>query len=123
VPREILVVDDDPLVRDYLRLKLEGAGYVITCACDGAEAIRVIASRRFDLVLTDLLMPEKDGFEVIGEVRRQQPEARIIAMSGGGSRSRMDYLDLAESFGAYPLRKPFSSSDLQCAIELVLAVA
>ena len=91
----VLVVDDDPSILEILRVRFSQAGVSITCAGSGAEAIEAIARTKFDAVVTDILMPVRDGFEVIGAVRRQQPNARIIAMSGGGRAARDEYLDLA----------------------------
>jgi CheY-like chemotaxis protein len=119
--RAILVVDDDPYILELIRIRLTQVGDSITCAGNGAEAIEAIAHTTFDAVVTDILMPVRDGFEVIGEVRRQQPNARIIAMSGGGRAPRDEYLDLARGMGAHAvLAKPFNDPQLTAAIETAL---
>ena len=116
--RSILMIDDNSQLRDLLGTALTKLGYVVTSAANGAEAFEAIAHSRFDLVITDLLMPEKDGIEVIGEVRRKQPAARIIAMSGGGRGSRDHYLQTAKGLGAHAiLGKPFSVSELSAVLD------
>jgi CheY-like chemotaxis protein len=115
------MIDDNPLLRDLLGGALTTMGYVVTSAANGAEAFEAIAHNKFDVVITDLLMPEKDGIEVIGELRRKQPEARIVAMSGGGRGSRDHYLQTASGLGAHAvLGKPFSVSELTAALDSVL---
>ena len=113
----ILVIDDNRQLRDLLGDTLSKKGYTVTRASDGAEAFAAIAQTKFDIVITDLLMPEKDGIEVIGELRRKQPSARIVAMSGGGRGSRAHYLEMATGLGAHAiLGKPFSVSELNAAL-------
>ena len=79
---EILVVDDNSAVRMAYRMLLTTAGHTVTEADGGAAAIAVLAQRGFDLVVTDLWMPEVDGFAVIAEVRRCRPELRVLAITG-----------------------------------------
>ena len=118
--RAILVIDDNAQLRALLGGALAKMGYAVTSASDGGEAFEAIARQKFDVVITDLLMPEKDGIEVIGELRKKQPEARIIAMSGGGRGSRDHYLSTAKGLGAHALLgKPFSVSELNAALESV----
>ena len=117
----ILMVDDNTQLRELLGGALTKMGYEVTSASNGAEAFRAISLNRFDVVLTDMLMPERDGIEVIGELRRMQPEARIVAMSGGGRGSRDHYLQTAKGLGAHAvLGKPFSMSELTAALDSVL---
>lgn len=112
------MVDDNPELRELLLVALSKMGYVVTSAANGAEAFRAIEVNRFDVVITDMLMPERDGIEVIGELRRKQPEARIVAMSGGGRGSRDHYLRTAKGLGAHTvLGKPFSISELTAALD------
>jgi CheY-like chemotaxis protein len=116
------MVDDNSELRDLLEDALTKMGYVVTSAADGAEAFKAIGAHRFDVVITDMLMPEKDGIEVIGELRRSQPNARIVAMSGGGRGSRDHYLQTAKGLGAHAvLGKPFSMSELAAALQTVMA--
>ena len=87
-PGRILVVDDDPSIRRTLELLLSRAGYQVTQARDGTEAVRLWREHGGDLVITDLHMPEKDGIQTIIELLSHSPTARIIAMSGGGQTKR-----------------------------------
>jgi len=117
----ILVVDDEPGIRDLLSLMLEAAGYTVTTAEDGIQAPKVLASQAIDIVITDLLMPERDGLEFITEVRKKFPAVKIIAMSGGGHIARDSYLRIAKNFGAHVLlEKPFSQSGVLGAVESAL---
>ncbi|MCL4796859.1 MAG: response regulator [Bryobacteraceae bacterium] len=94
----ILVVDDDAGVRQVLRSMLLPAGYEVEIACNGREAIQLLQTSRFDLVITDLVMPEQEGIETIKLLRRDFPSVKIIAISGafGG-----DYLRIAGFLGAH----------------------
>jgi len=86
------------------------------------QAPKVLANHGVDIVITDLLMPERDGLEFITEVRRKFPKVKIIAMSGGGHIARDSYLRIAKNFGAHVLlEKPFSQSGVLGAIDAVLA--
>src|SRR5258706_15101020 len=96
----ILLVDDDEQLRTMLSEVLKRAGHEVQTACDGNEAIRMYGRNPTDLVITDLIMPDKEGLEMIREIRRGFPTVRIIAMSGGGRNGPADYLALAERFGA-----------------------
>jgi len=118
------MIDDNAQLRDLLRTALTKLGYHVTSASNGAEAIEAIGKNQFDVVISDLLMPEKDGIEVIGELRRKQPQARIVAMSGGGRGSREHYLQTAKGLGAHALLgKPFSVTELSAALDTALAVS
>jgi CheY-like chemotaxis protein len=102
---------------------LESYGHSVVTAEDGIQAPKVMATRPIDVVITDLLMPERDGLEFITEVRKKYPKVKIIAMSGGGHVARESYLRIAKTFGAhYLLEKPFNQSDVLGAVETVLAM-
>lgn len=117
----ILLVDDDELVRTMLEITLTKLGHQVTGARNGKEALRLFAAEPPELVLTDMVMPDKEGVEVIGELRRLQPDLKIIAMSGGGRGDATDYLKVARLMGAkHTLHKPFSTADLVDAIAAVL---
>jgi CheY-like chemotaxis protein len=119
----ILVVDDEPGIRELLALMLEGAGHTVVAAEDGMQAPKILESQKIDVVITDLLMPERDGLEFITEVRKKHPEVKIIAMSGGGRIARDSYLRIAKNFGAHLLlEKPFSQSSVLAAVESVLVM-
>lgn len=111
--RSILVVDDEAELRDVVSRVLMDAGHRVTTAANGQEAIARVAQEEFDLVLTDVIMPERDGMQVITEVRKKQPRAKIVAMSGGGHIPRDQYLKIATGLGAHAiLEKPFSNREL-----------
>ncbi len=101
---------------------LEQAGHRVVLAADGAAGISYLKKKPFDLVLTDLLMPEMDGMEFITNVRRLQPAARILAMSGGGHISSNEYLKMASRLGAHEvLAKPFTEEKLLATVRALLA--
>jgi DNA-binding NtrC family response regulator len=120
----ILIVDDEPGIRELLGIMLETCGHTVATAEDGIQAPKVMASRQIDVVITDLLMPERDGLEFITEVRKKYPRVKVIAMSGGGHIARESYLRIAKTFGAhFLLEKPFNQSDVLGAVEAVQAMA
>ena len=120
--RSILVVDDDAPLRNFVKLALEKQGYRVASADDGRHASEVMGREKFDAVITDLLMPECDGIELITQVRRRFPGMRIIAMSGGGRIAREQYLRLAKGIGAHVLlEKPFMPLELFAAVDSVFA--
>lgn len=96
----ILVVDDDPTVRMIASEILIGAGHQVSEAADGEEALDQAAATSFDLVVLDMLMPNKDGLETIAELRRRRPPMRILAISSGGRMDPGQLLRMALVFGA-----------------------
>src|SRR6202163_2401344 len=78
----ILIADDDAEVRDILREALERAGYVTVAAADGSEALTALRSMQFDLLITDIAMPERDGLEMMEALRYERNSPKVIAMSG-----------------------------------------
>lgn len=122
--RRILVVDDDPGIRRALHALLSRAGYQVTQARDGSEAIRMWRDQGGDLVITDLHMPEKDGIETIIELMSQTPGIRIIAMSGGGQTKRLDLLGNAALLGAvFTVEKPFTLDEMMNTVKRALEAA
>jgi CheY-like chemotaxis protein len=120
----ILLVDDDLAFRSMLRLTLTQMGYEVTEAGEGEQALGLYAPALFDVVVTDLIMPGKEGIETIIALRKLNPAVKIIAMSGGGRVTTCDYLQIARQVGAKKLLvKPFSRDDIRNAIEEVLAVS
>lgn len=116
----ILLVDDDELLRRMLRLTLIKMGHVVIEAANGNDALRLCETEPPDIVLTDLIMPEKEGIETIRELRRLHPDVKIIAMSGGGRGSARDYLVIAKRLGAaHTLNKPFTNEELAGAIAAI----
>ncbi len=110
----ILIIDDDDQIRKMLRLTLNAAGFDVVEAQDGKIAMKLFhQDLTVDLVITDLIMPEKEGIETIIELRRDFPNVPIIAISGGGRIDPNDYLLLAKKLGAQiTLEKPFSRKDI-----------
>lgn len=118
----ILLVDDDEQFRTMLSVVLRRAGYEVRVAIDGIEASNFYRSHPTDLIITDLIMPEKEGLEMIRELRKDYPQAKIIAMSGGGRTGTMNCLEVARAFGAQQvLEKPFPHQEILEAIRGVLA--
>jgi len=117
----ILVIDDDFQMREMLGVILERKGYDVKTASDGKAAIQLQSKKPFDIVITDIIMPEKEGLETISELRRGYPQLKIIAISGGGRHRPEGYLELARQFGAdRVLAKPFGSWEILSAVrELV----
>lgn len=92
---KILVVDDVPSVCELVAVALEEAGYEVVTATSGREAIQHCKKSEFDLLITDLLMPEMDGFELMNSIHRISPNIQMIVMTAGGAISSETYLDLA----------------------------
>lgn len=90
--KRLLIVDDDADMRLSLKLALEMAGYTAELAADGREALAIQQQRPADVLITDIFMPESDGFEVIDAVRRGFPQTRIVVISGGAKLAKREYL-------------------------------
>jgi DNA-binding response OmpR family regulator len=115
--KKILVIDDDLPLRIMLRLMLESMGFSVSEASDGREGIAAFKDGGADIVMTDLVMPEKEGFETIQELRKANPNLVIIAMTGGGRTNPWDTLKIAKHLGATRvLAKPFSGAELAEAV-------
>jgi CheY-like chemotaxis protein len=111
--KRVLIVDDDADMRLSLKLALEMAGYAIEVAADGREALAIQKQRPADILITDIFMPESDGFEVIDAVRRAFPQTRIIVVSGGARLAKREYLlDAALMDVDAVLPKPFDVETL-----------
>lgn len=117
----ILIIDDDQMVLNMLRQVLEGAKHTVVEAANGQVAMKLWREQPVDLIVTDILMPEKDGLEVIRELRRECPTVKVIALSGGSRKVHFDALDVAKRFGALvTLEKPFELKELLAAVDTVL---
>jgi DNA-binding response OmpR family regulator len=117
----ILLVDDDDQLRTMLCEVLTRAGYEVQEASNGKLAIELYRTNPTDLVITDLVMPEKEGLEMIVELKRLSSEVKIIAMSGGGRGGAQDYLTMAKALGAQRvLAKPFSHAEILEAVNQAL---
>ena len=106
--KRILVVDDDADMRLTLKLSLELAGYAVDVAANAREALAQQRERPADVLITDIFMPDADGFEAIDSFRREFPGTRIVVVSGGAQFSKRDYLPDAALIGVdATLQKPF----------------
>jgi CheY-like chemotaxis protein len=119
----VLVTDDEEYIRTLLQGWFVAAGHTVFCAANGTEAMAAIGKVRFDLVVTDVLMPDGDGSQLITFLRRTQPDARILAISGGGRMiDGSDCLRLARGLGAdAALLKPFGRDQLLHGVAEALA--
>ena len=118
----ILIIDDDALMRLALAKILLFAGYDVEQAGDGDEGLRLQRSQSFDLIITDLIMPDKESIQIIRELRKEDSAIRIIAMSAGGRGGATDYLKWARLMGAKQcLSKPIKREELLDAVTSVLA--
>ncbi len=121
---KILLVEDDTLLRNTLGHALQAAGHLITPAQNGVVAQKMIRDTTFDLVVTDVLMPEMDGLELIMSLRKANAGIKVIAISGGGRTRNMDMLEYARSFGADAvLPKPFLPRQLVATVRDLLGTA
>jgi len=120
----ILIIEDEVQVRKLTRQMLELEGLDVIEAGDGDSGLRAFTENEVDLIITDIIMPGKEGIETILELRRENPEVKIIAMSGGGRMGPDGYLELAKKFGANrTFRKPFDRIELVQAVRDLLASA
>ena len=118
---KILIVEDDDEVRDVLKTLLQDEGHDVSEASDGNEAIEQFLRIPVDLVILDIVLPDKEGLETIIDLRRTHPNVKIMAMSGGGRTSPQDYLDMAKRLGAVEvIAKPFSIDDFLRSVNLAL---
>jgi len=121
--QSILVIDDDKLMRLALARILISSGFNVVQAADGDEGLQLYRSQEFDLVITDLIMPDKEGIQIIRELRKENSKIRIIAMSAGGRGGATDYLKWARLMGAKQcLSKPIKREELLNAVTAVLAM-
>ena len=118
--KTILLIEDDDTTRTRLALVLEKAGYRVLQDEDGSHALKLLRSERPDLIITDIHLPEKNGLEIVTEIRGQHNETPIIAMSGG-DRYGFSYLDISSALGANAImNKPFSVDELMMQIGALL---
>lgn len=114
----ILVIDDDRIVRETLKVILTQGRHEFHFANDGRQGLAAFTEYKPDLVITDILMPEKEGIETIRDIRRLAAKVPIIAISGGGRVGNMSFLQVAEQFGANrAFAKPFEPKELLQAID------
>ena len=121
--RNAIVADDVPEILDSVTKILERAGYTVRTAQSGREAVEFLRANPCDLLVTDMLMPEMDGIELILEVKRTKHATRILAISGGGRTVTSDYcVNLAKALGAHAtLMKPFNRVQFLAAVDNAFA--
>jgi CheY-like chemotaxis protein len=104
-----------------LREILEHAGYEVEEASNGEEGIRRYREKQADLIITDIIMPKKEGIETITDLRVEFPDVKVIAISGGGRLGPEPYLELAKGFGANRIiMKPFTTTEILEAVQELL---
>jgi len=117
----ILVIDDESLTRSTVVTMLNREGFSVEEASDGQAGIAMIHKTPPDIVITDLFMPNRDGIEIVMELKRSYPQTKIIAMTGGGQRRMMEIASAATVLGAdHILYKPFEMESLLAAVNAVL---
>lgn len=122
--KRVLIIDDEPHILLMLKKMLDRQGYEIDMATNGVEGVELFKKSGADLVITDIIMPEKEGLETIREMIRIKPGLKIIAMSGGGKVSADSYLKIAGIFGASrSISKPFSMKEMSDAVRDLLTDA
>lgn len=116
---DVLVIEDDEAVRFSLLTALESMGHTVETAVNGVEGVEKCDVKDYDLVITDLIMPEKDGVQTILELKIKNPDLKIVAISGGGKN--VDIMETTYRIGAdCALTKPFSINDLSKCVTKVL---
>lgn len=119
----ILLIDDNEQVRDMIGELLRTEGFEVEVASDGAEGLKAFRNKKADLVITDVVMPEKEGLEVIAEIKQMAPETKLIAVSGGGYSQNLGYLAIAERLGAHrTVSKPFKMDEFIKTVRSVLGM-
>jgi YesN/AraC family two-component response regulator len=119
---KILIVDDEESVRKMLRSMLKNEADEIIEAENGVIAKEICLEEKIDLLITDIVMPEKHGVDLIMELKKEKPDLHIIAISGGGGvTGRFDYLEIVELMGVDNiLRKPFDTVELRKKVRAIL---
>lgn len=109
---KVLLVDDDTLVRTSLAYALEDAGHVVVQAVNGDDGLAALARENFELVVLDILMPEREGIETIREIRKKSATLPVLAISGGDKTGWSDFLRMASALGANDtMAKPFTATE------------
>jgi len=113
----ILIIDDDISVRIALRILLQKAGHETVEALNGKEGLRVFNQNPTDLIITDILMPERDGVETLLEIRAHHPDVKVMAISGNAA----EFLPILEDLGAqHTMTKPFNADEVLEAVQNLL---
>jgi CheY-like chemotaxis protein len=118
---KILVLDDEPSILLMIKKMLEKEGHEVDIALNGVEGMKLFEINRPDLLITDIIMPEKEGLETIHELRRKFPDLKIIAISGGGRIGPDGYLPGAILLGANMVfQKPLDQKEFMQAVSVLL---
>jgi two-component system cell cycle response regulator CpdR len=122
-PLYVLVAEDEPEISNLITRWLEHDGHHVTCAANGAEATSISQAKEFDLVVTDMLMPEIDGMQLIAVIKKSHPKTRILAISGGGhALDGLDCLRMAKAMGAdAAVKKPFRRASFMEGVTAAMA--
>jgi len=118
----ILIIDDDEAIRSVFEQFLEGTGYSVETAEEGKEGLRKMKARTPDLIITDIMMPEMDGLEMVTFIKKNHPDLPIIAISGGMQAAPVNFLPMAKQFGACKVfEKPLPLKTLLDAVQELLS--
>lgn len=116
--KRILIIDDDVAILKMIERLLSRAGYEVVTASNGEEGAHIFRKDKFDLIITDIIMPKKEGIEIVTMLKRDMPDVKVIAMSGGGRFSPEGYLKSAEVLGAHKtFVKPFDHREMLVAVK------
>lgn len=114
----VLVIEDEAALRQTIRRMLESAGHEVVEAENGRTGLEIFRKNSLDVVITDIIMPNKEGIETIRDIRALNPDIRIVAISGGGRTKNFDFLRIAGKLGANAtLAKPFQRQQLLATLE------
>jgi DNA-binding NtrC family response regulator len=118
----VLIIEDDDFVQNMLKQTFERAGFDVDTAPNGRIGIKLYESKPYDVVITDLIMPDMEGIETISHLRKSDPAVKVIAISGGGRNGPEDYLHLAKKMGAMrAFTKPVNRSALIDAVQQLVS--
>lgn len=117
----VLIIDDNEMIVESLSVLLENEGYDVLSSSNGKNGLKLLSKNRIDVVITDIIMPDKDGIETIREIKKTYRNTKIIAMSGGGKIAAKKYLTFVKQLGVrHTLSKPFEKEQILSALEAVL---
>jgi DNA-binding response OmpR family regulator len=120
----VLIVEDDAELLQVMARALQGAGHAVLTAPDGETGLKLFRAEPPDLVVCDIVMPDRDGIELIPEMKGARPEVKLVAISGRQMIGMLDVLGLARRMGAdATLAKPFAMEALQAIVAALLAPA
>ncbi len=118
----ILIIDDEQAIRAFLRKMLEREGHEVVEASNGKEGMKEYRTRPADVVVTDIIMPEQEGIQTILELKKEYPNAKVIAISGGGFIEATQYLQIVKTMGVkHAFAKPFERSEILGALKELLS--